>query len=119
MCGAARGLDEGLIGTSAGQPSFEGLFGLKDPSLSEHEQADLLGNITSMVQMGSIAGALIAFFITDKIGRLWATRQFTAVWIIGTVMFLSSATNGSLGLLYAGRFIMGLGIGQTTVVAPS
>lgn len=69
-----------------------------------------------MVQMGSIGGALIAFLITDKIGRLWATRELCLVWIIGTVMFLCSASNGSLGLLYTGRFIMGLGIGQTTVV---
>jgi MFS family permease len=28
------------------------------------------------------------------------------------------ANNGSVGVVYAGRFIAGLGIGQTTVVAP-
>lgn len=28
------------------------------------------------------------------------------------------ANNGSLGAVYAGRFIAGLGVGQTTVVAP-
>ena len=68
LMGAARGLDEGLIGTSASQKSFIALFGLKDPSKSATEQADLLSNITSMVQLGSIGGALFAFFITDKIG---------------------------------------------------
>lgn len=77
---AARGLDEGLIGTSASLPSFIDLFGLEDDKLSESEQANLLSNITSMVQLGSIGGALIAFLITDKIGRLWATRQLCVLW---------------------------------------
>lgn len=116
---AARGLDEGLIGTTAEQNSFIDLFGLEDDSLSESQQANLLSNITSMVQLGSIGGALIAFYITDKIGRLWATRQLCVLWLLGVAIFLASASNGSIGMVYAGRFIMGLGIGQTTVVAPS
>ena len=119
LMGAARGLDEGLIGTSASQKSFIALFGLKDSTKSATEQADLLSNITSMVQVGSIGGALFAFYITDKIGRLWATRQLCTVWILGVAIFLAAASNGSIGMVYAGRFIMGLGIGQTTVVAPS
>jgi MFS family permease len=38
------------------------------------------------------------------------------VWILGIVIFLTNG--GRLGQVYAGRFIAGLGIGQTTVVAP-
>lgn len=117
--GAARGLDEGLIGTTSSLESFKNLFGLEDPSLSEAKQAELLGNITSMVQIGSVLGAIIAFYMTDKIGRLWATRQLCFLWIVGIVIFLTAATNGHIGQLYAGRFIAGMGIGQTTVVAPT
>jgi MFS family permease len=118
--GAARGLDEGLIGTSAEQPSFQRIFGLDEASgKSEEEIAATLGNITGMVQMGSILGALIAFYLTDKIGRLWATRQLCFLWVLGITIFLCAATNGSLGMVYAGRFIAGVGIGQTTVVAPT
>ena len=118
--GAARGLDEGLIGTSAEQPSFQRIFGLDEASGKSEEQiAATLGNITGMVQMGSILGALIAFYLTDKIGRLWATRELCLLWVIGIVMFLCASLNGSLGLVYAGRFIAGVGIGQTTVVAPT
>ena len=69
--------------------------------------------------MGSILGAMIAFAVTDKIGRIWATRQLCALWVIGITIFLCSATNGQLGLVYTGRFIAGMGIGQTTVVAPT
>lgn len=119
--GAARGLDEGLIGTSASLPSFQRHFGLGEYSnMSESEEADLLGNITSMVQMGSILGALIAFAITDKIGRLWATRQLCFLWVTGIAIFIASASSsGKISMLYAGRFIAGMGIGQTTVVAPT
>ncbi|PPJ60327.1 hypothetical protein CBER1_01273 [Cercospora berteroae] len=119
LMGAARGVDEGLIGTTSTLPSFSSKFHLKDPSLSETEQASRLGNITSMLQLGSIAGALIAFYITDKIGRIWATRQLCLLWVIGIAIFLSAGATGSIGQIYAGRFIAGLGVGQTTVVAPT
>lgn len=49
--GAARGLDEGLIGTSSSLDSFQTLFGLNDPNLSETEAANKLGNITAMVRL--------------------------------------------------------------------
>lgn len=117
--GAARGLDEGLIGTSASQKSFINRYGLKDARLTPAQQANLLSNITSMVQMGSILGALIAFYLTDKIGRLWATRQLCLLWVLGIAIFLASAPTGNIGMVYAGRFIAGVGIGQTTVVAPT
>jgi len=117
--GAARGIDEGLIGTTSELDPFRRKFGLDDDSKSEHDIAELLSNITSMVQMGSILGSLIAFFITDKIGRLWATRQLCLIWVIGIVIFLTSSLTGSVGQIYAGRFIAGIGIGQTTVVAPT
>ncbi|KAF2849107.1 MFS quinate transporter-like protein [Plenodomus tracheiphilus IPT5] len=119
LMGAARGIDEGLIGTTSELEPFKNKFGLNDPNKTEHEVAELLSNITSMVQMGSILGALIAFLITDRIGRLWATRQLCLVWIVGITIFLTAAKTGSIGQIYAGRFIAGVGIGQTTVVAPT
>jgi len=119
LMGAARGIDEGLIGTTSELTPFRNKFGLNDTHKSKHAVADLLSNIASMVQMGSILGALIAFFITDKLGRLWATRQLCVLWMFGIALFLGSARTGSLAMVYAGRFIAGVGIGQTTVVAPT
>jgi MFS family permease len=119
LMGAARGIDEGLIGTTAELTPFKKKFGLADPHKSKHDKAELLSNITSMVQLGSILGALVAFFITDKIGRLWATRQLCLIWVVGISIFLASSATGSVGMIYAGRFIAGIGIGQTTVVAPT
>ncbi|KAF9734577.1 hypothetical protein PMIN06_001271 [Paraphaeosphaeria minitans] len=119
LMGAARGIDEGLIGTTAELDPFIKKFGLDDPNKTKHQKAELLSNITSMVQMGSILGALVAFLVTDRIGRLWATRQLCIIWVVGISIFLASASTGSIGMIYAGRFIAGIGIGQTTVVAPT
>ncbi|PBP19133.1 quinate permease [Diplocarpon rosae] len=118
LMGAARGLDEGLIGTTVTQKSFIAEYDLiVTATQNETQLASKIGNITSMVQIGSVGGALIAFIASDKLGRIWATRQLCIIWIIGVVIFVTA--NGSYGQVLAGRFIMGLGIGQTTVVAPA
>lgn len=54
--------------------------------------------------------------ICDRIGRIWATRQLCVIWIVGIAIFMGA--NGNLGAIYAGRFIAGLGVGQTPVVGP-
>ena len=54
--------------------------------------------------------------VCDRIGRIWATRQLCILWIVGIAIFMGNG--GSLGAVYAGRFIAGLGIGQTVVVGP-
>lgn len=54
--------------------------------------------------------------ICDRIGRLWATRQLCILWIVGIAIFMGN--NGDLGAVYAGRFVAGLGVGQTVVVGP-
>jgi hypothetical protein len=48
-----------LISGTIQQESFVAKYNLKDPNLSESERADKLGNIAAMVQIGSIAGALL------------------------------------------------------------
>lgn len=39
------------------------------------------------------------------------------IWIVGVIVYITA--NGNYGQVLAGRFVMGLGIGQTTVVAPA
>ena len=64
LMGAARGLDEGLISGTVAQKSFISEYGLKDPSLSKSQQASRLGNITAMVQIGSVLGALMFVWVS-------------------------------------------------------
>ncbi|KAF9876118.1 MFS quinate transporter [Colletotrichum karsti] len=114
LMGAARGVDEGLISGAFGSKDFQRFIHYEQ--YSAVEQTNIKANVSAMVQLGSVAGALFAFVICDKIGRIWATRQLCIVWIIGIAIFM--ANNGHLGAVYAGRFIAGLGVGQTPVVGP-
>jgi MFS family permease len=69
-----------------------------------------------MVQLGSVVGALFAFIVCDKWGRVWATRQLCILWLLGIGIFMGN--NGSLAAVNLGRFIAGIGIGETVVVGP-
>nr|SIP56032.1 putative Sugar Porter [Yarrowia yakushimensis] len=116
LLGSARGLDEGMIAGTTSQASFERQFKLKDPSKSASQQADELSNITAMVQIGSVGGALIAMFVQDKIGRIKCLQEMLILWSVGVII---EVTSYSQGQLLAGRFIAGLGIGQSVVVGPT
>ncbi|KAL4745935.1 hypothetical protein BDW72DRAFT_207785 [Aspergillus terricola var. indicus] len=114
LMGAARGVDEGLVSGAFNSRDFQTYINYK--SYSEVEQANIKGNVSAMVQIGSVGGALFAFLVCDRIGRIWATRLLCVVWILGIAIFL--ANGGNLGAVYAGRFIAGLGVGATVVVGP-
>ncbi|WZH43983.1 general substrate transporter [Fusarium acuminatum] len=116
LLGAARGIDEGLISGSFNSKNFQEKINYD--TYSTVEQANIKANVSAMVQLGSVAGALIAFLICDRIGRIWATRVLCTLWMLGIVVFMVSGVNGSLAGVYAGRFIAGLGVGQTPVVGP-
>ncbi|PYH40569.1 general substrate transporter [Aspergillus saccharolyticus JOP 1030-1] len=113
--GAARGLDGGLIASTVAEQSFIDQFHLHANYLNASEKANRLSDITSMVHIGSLPGALVAFISCERIGMLWTMRQACLLWITGSIIFITSHT---LGQVYAGRFIMGLGIGQYGVIAP-
>ncbi|RAK92446.1 quinate permease [Aspergillus costaricaensis CBS 115574] len=115
LSGAARGLDSGLIASTVAEQSFVDQFQLEADYLSASQKANRLSNITSMVHIGSLPGAIVAFLCSERIGILWTFRQCCLMWIIGSVVFI---TSDDLGQVYAGRFIMGLGIGQFGVMAP-
>ncbi|EAZ63468.1 quinate permease [Scheffersomyces stipitis CBS 6054] len=116
ILGAARGYDEGCISGNITLPSFKSRFGLADTTKSADYLANLKSNITSMVQLGSIGGSIIAMYTVDKLGRVRALQAVCILWIIGAAIQVSA---GSVGQLYAGRLIEGLAIGQTTTIGPS
>ncbi|KAI9929340.1 hypothetical protein ASPWEDRAFT_111771 [Aspergillus wentii DTO 134E9] len=117
LSGMSRGLDEGIISTTVAQESFIHEFDLRAEYLDASQQANRLSNITSMVHIGSIPGALIAFFLCERIGMLWSMRQLCVLWLVGVIVVITA--DGRLGQIYAGRLVMGLGIGQAGIVAPT
>lgn len=115
ILGASRGIDEGLVGGMIGLESFKDEFPLEVGS--DSEVANRESNITSMVQLGSIGGALLAFVLCDRIGRVRSLQVLTCLWALGFVIVVTSF--GNIGQILAGRFIGGLGIGMTVVVGPT
>ncbi|KAJ5626415.1 general substrate transporter [Penicillium herquei] len=116
LLGSAKGLDESLIATIVDLPSFIKEFRLDASYLSADEKANRLSNVTSMMHLGSLPGAFVAFFSSHWIGPLWTMRQLSILWIVGMIVFITSA--GNLSQLLAGRFVMGLGVGQAGIVGP-
>lgn len=57
LLGAARGIDEGLITGAFNSPDFQ--KGINYSSYTLSEQANIKGNVSAMVQIGSVAGALL------------------------------------------------------------
>ncbi|KAH7137742.1 general substrate transporter [Dactylonectria macrodidyma] len=104
LLGAARGVDEGLISGAFNSADFQET--IHYDSYSTVEQANIKANVSAMVQIGSVGGALFAFLVCDRIGPA------------GIAVFMAGGVNGNLGAIYAGRFIAGLGVGQTPVVGP-
>ena len=80
LMGAARGVDEGLITGIFNTDVFKESLGLE--TLSKDALADVKGNVSSMVQLGSIPGALLAFIACDRYGRVWATRVHKQIEIV-------------------------------------
>lgn len=115
ILGAGRGIDEGLVGGMISLKSFKDEFPLEVGSPSQIANRE--SNITSMVQLGSIGGALLAFILCDRIGRVRSLQALTFLWAIGFVIVVTSF--GNIGQILAGRLIAGLGVGMTTVVGPT
>lgn len=115
--GISRGLDEGIISGCLKQHAFIKTFGFDDNSPQE-------ATIASQLQLGSVAGSAIAFFLCDRLGRLRTSMLACLLWIFGTAIWMTSAgvdgshQPGNYTQLLAGRFIAGLGVGFTPVVAP-
>ncbi|KAI4161376.1 MAG: hypothetical protein LQ342_004928 [Letrouitia transgressa] len=115
--GMMFGWVSGVIGGVLTLDSFQKSFALDKNSKNF---GDIQGNVVSVLQAGCIAGAMSSFFFSQRFGRKWAILMADVVFIIGTVMQTCAGLNTtSLGLLYAGRFIAGMGKGLITAVVPA
>jgi sugar porter (SP) family MFS transporter len=108
------GWDSSVIGGVIVLDPFVHDFGLGDKK--SVATANLAANIVSTLQAGCFLGALIASPLTDRFGRKWCLIGISIVVIIGIIM--QSAALGNLGLMYAGRFISGVGVGAASTVNP-
>ncbi|OJJ08587.1 hypothetical protein ASPVEDRAFT_47720 [Aspergillus versicolor CBS 583.65] len=73
--------------------------------------SNLQGGITASMSAGSFAGAIVAGFIADHLGRRMSLIIASAVWIIGAVVQCSAQ---NVTHLVAGRVVSGLAVGVTS-----
>ncbi|TKA82549.1 hypothetical protein B0A55_02285 [Friedmanniomyces simplex] len=117
--GTLFGMDIGIIGGVITLPSFQDAFGYDKLSKTDRTlaAANLSANIVSVMQCGAFAGALLANPCADRWGRRPGLLGAATLAAIGGVM--QAASSGSIGCLYAGRFIEGLGLGAATMLTPT
>ncbi|HVN68681.1 MAG TPA: sugar porter family MFS transporter [Candidatus Binatia bacterium] len=100
-----------LFGYDTGVISGAILFITKDFDLPTRLQAFTI----SVVLIGCMAGAAVAGGVADRIGRRATLLAAGVIFLAGSIL---SALAPDETLLLAGRFVVGIGIGFSSVVAP-
>lgn len=69
----------------------------------------------SIIYVGYAIGAAASFLINDYIGRRWAYRLYSGVFIVGQ---MTACFSTNMKALIAARIVSGIGIGSLSVIAP-
>ncbi|KAI9757170.1 MAG: DNA-directed RNA polymerase [Chaenotheca gracillima] len=98
--GALFGFDISSMSAWIGTESYLDYF--------DNPDATLQGGITASMSAGSFVGALGAGFLSDRLGRRWSLFIASCIWIVGSVIQLSSQ---NVAQLVVGRIVNGLCVG--------
>ncbi|KAF8053778.1 general substrate transporter, partial [Lyophyllum atratum] len=108
------GYNIGVIGGCIALPSFHRDFNLAPLNTAEYSY--VAANIVSAMQGGAFFGSMGTFPITEKIGRRFSLTIASLMFFLGSLIMTFSY--GSLPMMYAGRFIGGLGVGSVSLLVP-
>ncbi|KAJ7031875.1 general substrate transporter [Mycena alexandri] len=102
-------------------PFFIQQFGLLNPDGSTNKQknADVSSNVVSVLQAGAFFGALGSAPISAKIGRRLTLLGFSVIFLVGAILTTVAGGHNGLAEIYAGRVILGFGIGGISAVSPA
>ncbi|KAH8692216.1 general substrate transporter, partial [Talaromyces proteolyticus] len=113
------GYDQGVTSGLLTLPSFYNMFPEIDTTTTTGAQksrnATVQGLAVAIYEVGGAFGAVLAFLIGDKIGRLRMVWLGHFILLIGAVLQCASF---GLAQLVAARVITGIGIGFNTVTIP-
>lgn len=110
----AYGYDSAFIGTTITHESFKRDFGLNNMTTSEKNE--VTSNITSIYSAGGLVGALMMYPSLELLGRRMTVIISDTIFIIGAI--LCTVPTHQIGLVYAGRFFTGMGVGGIAAVSP-
>ncbi|KAI0006363.1 general substrate transporter [Xylariaceae sp. FL0662B] len=114
MGSAMFGYDSAFIGGTITLPSFVSRFGLG--ASSSERSAALSANIVSTFQAGCFFGVIFTFYLAERFGRKFPLLACGLLYNVGAIVQVAST--GSVGMIYAGRALTGLGVGTATLVVP-
>ncbi|KAK9454983.1 general substrate transporter [Dipodascopsis uninucleata] len=101
------GYDLGIIAQVIASESFISYF--------NNPNSDQTGLVVSLFTAGAFAGAFVAGFLSDKLGRRGTIMAATIVFIFGSSLQCGAQ---NISYLFAGRFIGGMGVGNLTMIIP-
>lgn len=114
--GMLFGWDTGSIGGILNMPDFQEKFNYADSSKTAKN--NMSQNIVSTLQAGCFAACFVTSWLTDRYGRRTTLIGAGMLTIVGIIFQAASAANGTLAVMYVGRFIAGLGIGAASALTP-
>ncbi|KAK9457429.1 general substrate transporter [Dipodascopsis uninucleata] len=103
------GYDQGVISGVLVMPSFERQF----PRIGG--DGDLQGWVVSILQLGAFIGAIMNGPIADRISRRYSISLGSALFLVGSTLQAAAVNNA---MMFIGRFISGLALGQISMVVP-
>lgn len=108
----------GVMGSVLALSSFKDDFGLPTDSsgFSSSKNAEISSNVVSLLTAGCFFGAIAAAFLNERFGRRYSLMGFSVVFLVGAAVQTGSLH--SIGTIYAGRVIAGLGIGGMSAITP-
>ncbi|KAI8140597.1 general substrate transporter [Fennellomyces sp. T-0311] len=111
MGGLLMGYDVGVISGVLVMPTFAPHFGMEGDA---NYQAQVKGNIVSMLQAGCCIGGLLINLFADPFGRKAGIMLAAVVFIIGSIVQVVAP---NVGAMMAGRFV-GVGVGGCSNIVP-
>lgn len=107
------GYDTGLINSLTEMPYVKAHLAPNHHAFTTTQ----LSILVSFLSLGTFAGALVTPFASDRVGR-----KIMIIFSTGIIFSIGNSLQvgaKSMGLLVAGRFISGLGIGVISAIVPS
>jgi len=106
------------MGSVLALASFKKDFGLPPGSsgFASAKNAQVSSNVVSLLTAGCFFGAIAASYLNERYGRRFTLMGFSVIFLIGAIV--QTTAKHSIGQIYAGRVVAGLGIGGMSAVTP-
>lgn len=106
------------MGSVLALKSFKDDFGLPtdQSGFASSKNAQISSNVVSLLTAGCFFGAIGGAIMNEKYGRRYSLMFFSVIFLVGAAV--QTGAHHSIGQIYGGRVIAGLGIGGMSSITP-